>query len=106
MVDDQHGSPTWTADLAAVLVGLLERGAPPGVYHATNSGHTTWYGLAREALRLAGLDAEIAPVTTEAFPRPARRPRYSVLDCSATEALVGPIRDWREALAEALRAGV
>ena len=106
VVDDQRGSPTWTADLAAVLAGLLERGAPPGIYHATNSGDTTWYGLACEALRLAGIDAEISPVTTEAFPRPARRPRYSVLDCSATEALLGPIRHWRDALAEAMRVGV
>lgn len=106
VVDDQRGAPTWTGTLAAVLAELLERRAPAGVYHATNGGETTWYGLAVEAVRLAGLRAEITPVGTEAFPRPARRPGYSVLDCSATEAVVGAIPGWRDALAEALRVGV
>ncbi|HEX7049416.1 MAG TPA: sugar nucleotide-binding protein, partial [Longimicrobiales bacterium] len=57
------------------------------------------------ALRAAGLDAEIAAVPSDAFPTPARRPRYSVLDCSATEAVVGPLADWRVALNAALAEG-
>ena len=89
VVDDQRGSPTWTGTLAAVFADLLEREAPAGVYHACNRGETTWYGLAREALRLAGIEVEITPVTTAEFPRPAVRPAYSGLDCGAPEAGVG-----------------
>lgn len=99
VVADQRGAPTWTGDLARVIAGLLEQRAPSGVYHATNQGETTWYGLAMEALRLAGVEAEVTPVTTAEFPRPAPRPAYSVLDCAATEAIVGEIPGWREGLA-------
>ncbi len=102
VVDDQRGSPTWTGSLARVIAGLVEERAPTAVYHATNRGETTWYGLAREALEQAGLEAEITPVTTGEFPRPAPRPAYSVLDRAGTEAVVGEIMGWREALALAL----
>lgn len=102
VVADQRGSPTWTGDLARTIATLLEREAPSGVYHATNRGETTWYGLAVEALRVAGLDAQVTPVTTAEFPRPAPRPAYSVLDCTSTEAVTGAIPEWREALAAAL----
>lgn len=105
VVDDQRGTPTWTGTLAATLAGLLEADAPPGIYHATGRGETTWYAFAREALRLAGIEAEIVPVGTEAFPTPARRPRYSVLDCTSTEEVVGPLPDWRDALRTALAEG-
>ena len=105
VVDDQHGSPTWTGSLAVVLLTLLEKDAPNGVYHATNSGETTWFGFAAEALRLAGIEADMTRATTAEFQRRARRPAYSVLDCGATEAIVGPIPDWRAALATALSLG-
>lgn len=105
VVDDQRGRPTWTHSLAGLIAGLLERDAPAGVYHATDAGEATWYGFAAEALRLAGLDGvPIEPVTSDAFPRPAPRPRYSVLDLERTEAIVGPLRDWRDALARAIEA--
>ncbi len=106
VVDDQRGSPTWTHDLARVFADLLERNAPPGVYHATNSGDTTWYGLARAATRAAGIDILIKPIRTEDTKRPAKRPRYSVLDCSSTESIVGPLRAWDAALLAALEEGV
>jgi dTDP-4-dehydrorhamnose reductase len=102
VVADQYGSPTWTGSLARTIAELIERQAPAGVYHATNRGETTWHGLATEALRVAGVEAEITPVTTAEFPRPAPRPAYSVLDCTATEAVVGELAEWRESLAEAL----
>lgn len=104
VVEDQRGSPTWAGTLAWILAGLLERRAPSGIYHAANRGETTWYGLAAEALRLVGVPAEVEPVTSAEFPRPAARPAYSVLDCSTTEAVVGPIPRWEDALAGALRA--
>lgn len=106
VVADQRGAPTWTVDLARVFLDLLERNARPGIYHATNGGQTTWHGFAREALRLAGLPTHVEAITTEDMPRPAARPRYSVLDCSATEAIVGPIRPWQDALQAALAEGL
>jgi dTDP-4-dehydrorhamnose reductase len=109
VVDDQHGQPTWTAALAARLAELgtaaLSGAAPAGAYHATASGQTTWYGLARAVFAEAGLDpARVRPTTTDRFPRPAPRPRYSVLG-HGRWALAGlaPMGDWRAALAEALR---
>ncbi|MEJ2679460.1 MAG: dTDP-4-dehydrorhamnose reductase, partial [Gemmatimonadota bacterium] len=106
VVADQRGAPTWTVDLARVFLDLLEKDAPPGIYHATNGGQTTWHGFARETLRLAGLPTDVEAITTEDMPRPAPRPRYSVLDCSATEAIVGPMRSWQEALQDALAEGL
>ena len=106
VVNDQHGSPTWTRDLGTVVFRLLEAGAPAGIYHACNTGATTWYGLACSALQLAGVNGTVTPVTTAEFPRPATRPSYSVLDCSGTAALVGPLRPWRDALTAAIAEGV
>ena len=101
VVDDQVGQPTWTVDVAAAVVELVESNAPGGCYHATSAGSTTWFGFTQELFRLRGLDpSRVSPTTTEAFPRPAPRPAYSVLDHPAG----GPqIRDWRAALAEAMR---
>jgi dTDP-4-dehydrorhamnose reductase len=105
VVDDQRGAPTATPDLAAMIAALLERAVPAGIYHATNRGETTWYGLACTALELAGLKAEIAPCPSSEFPRPGERPAYSVLDCSATYAITGAAPEWREGLARVLAAG-
>ncbi|QYC38100.1 dTDP-4-dehydrorhamnose reductase [Nonomuraea coxensis DSM 45129] len=96
VVDDQRGQPTWSADVADRLV-LLARAddLPPGVYHATSAGETTWYGFAREIFGLLGADQDrVRPVPSAACPRPARRPANSVLACRRGE----PIRHWREAL--------
>lgn len=81
-VDDQRGSPTFTADLAVGLRRLaIARMA--GTYHLTNGGSTSWYGLVREILELAGADpAIVSPISTDQLdpPRPAPRPANSVLD--------------------------
>ena len=80
VVDDQLGQPTWTADLAAQLVALLDADAPAGIYHGTNSGAATWFEFARAVLEESGLDPErITPTDSCAFVRPAPRPAYSVL---------------------------
>ncbi|MGB7979919.1 MAG: dTDP-4-dehydrorhamnose reductase [Candidatus Nanopelagicales bacterium] len=104
VVDDQRGQPTWSRDLAEQIVALVDAGAPAGVYHGTASGQTTWFGLTREIYRLIGADPHrVQPTTTEAFPRPAPRPAYSVLGHDRWAAVgLAPIRDWRAALAEAL----
>ncbi len=104
VVDDQRGQPTWSRDLAAQILALADARAPAGIYHGTSSGHTTWFGLTREIYRLIGADpARVHPTTTEAFPRPAPRPAYSVLAHERWADIgLAPIRDWREALVEAL----
>lgn len=101
VVDDQVGQPTWTLDLATRIVELVERDAPAGIYHGTNSGRTSWFGFARAVLEEAGLDPErIRPTTSAEFVRPAPRPAFSVLGHEAWhDAGLPPMRDWREALA-------
>ncbi|GAB1824368.1 dTDP-4-dehydrorhamnose reductase [Herbidospora sp. RD11066] len=95
VVADQHGQPTWTHDLAIQIVDLAGAG---GVFHATNSGATTWHGLAQEVFRLLGADpARVRPITSAEFPRPAPRPKNSVLANTRSK----PMRDWREALTDA-----
>jgi dTDP-4-dehydrorhamnose reductase len=105
VVNDQHGGPTWTCDLAQGIVHLIER-APAGTYHFSNAGETTWFDFARAVLEGAGLRADLRPTTSSAFQAKAARPTYSVLDCTLTEQYTGPIRSWGDALADALRAGV
>jgi dTDP-4-dehydrorhamnose reductase len=104
VVDDQLGQPTWSRDLARQILALIKAEAPAGIYHGTSSGQTTWCGFTREIYRLIGADPErVRPTTTASFPRPAPRPAYSVLGHDRWSAVgLDPIRDWREALAEAL----
>jgi len=100
VVDDQVGRPTYAGDLAAAIRSLVDRRVT-GIVHFANGGDATWYDLARESLRLSGRDdVALKPVATEEFPRPARRPRHSVLDTSLYERLtkVTP-RHWHQALA-------
>ena len=108
VVDDQLGQPTWTADLAAQIVALLDAGAPAGIYHGTNSGEASWFDFARAVLEQNGLDPDrITPTDSSAFVRPAPRPSYSVLGHDAWRAAgLEPMRDWREALADAVATGV
>lgn len=103
VVDDQRGSPTWSADLARGLVALAGSGAAPGIYHCTGSGDTTWYGLARAVFGELGADPErVRPTTTDKFPRPAPRPAYSVLSDAAWRAAgLEPLPHWRAALRQA-----
>jgi dTDP-4-dehydrorhamnose reductase len=106
VVDAQVGSPTWAADLATGLVALGARPGPlPPVLHRTDAGAVSWYGLARAVYEEVGADpALVTPTTTEAFPRPAPRPAWSVLDGSAWLAAGLPApRPWRTALHLALQ---
>ncbi len=101
VVDDQRGRPTSAEHLAQVTLALLEKKAR-GTLHVTDGGDCTWYDFAAEIVRIAGHRARILPCTTAEFPRPAKRPAYSVLDLGPTEAVVGPMRDWRENLADVM----
>ncbi len=103
VVDDQRGSPTWSADLARGLVELAGSAARPGIYHCTGSGETSWYGLARAVFEELGADpARVLPTSTDKFPRPAPRPAYSVLsDLAWRDAGLSPMPHWRAALRHA-----
>lgn len=110
VVDDQRGQPTWSAALAGQLVALADAAlagrAPAGIYHGTASGETTWYGFAREIFACHGFDPDrVRPTTSDRFPRPARRPAYSVLGHARWAATgVVPLPHWRDMLCAALRA--
>jgi dTDP-4-dehydrorhamnose reductase len=84
-VDDQRGCPTFTPDLASMIV-RLGTGRRPGIFHVTNQGATTWYGFARDVVAAAGADPDrVEPIATADLdpPRPAPRPANSVLDNAA-----------------------
>ena len=107
VVDDQRGSPTWSLHLARGLTALGVADVAPGIWHCTGAGETTWYGFARAIFAELGLDpARVRPTTTEAFPRPAPRPSYSVLSDAASgiEAGLPELPHWRDALHEAFLA--
>jgi dTDP-4-dehydrorhamnose reductase len=102
VVADQVGSPTYTPDLAAGILALLDAGAR-GIWHVTGSGMTNWLEFAKAALEDFGLSNEIAPLTSEQWrqmrPNSAVRPPYTVLDTEAFAQATGrPMRNWREAL--------
>jgi len=105
VVDDQVGSPTWTGDLAQGLLELTRSAAPSGVLHATNGGEVSWYGFARAVFEELGADpARVEPTDAAGFPRPAKRPAYSVLSQNAWRAAgLSPLRGWRVALADAFQ---
>ncbi len=106
VVDDQRGSPTFTRDLAQGLLRLLDAGRF-GTYHCTNTGDCTWYDLAAHALACAGLDVPLARTDTASFPRPARRPAYSVLANGRFETVTGwRMPPWQDAVRRHLEATV
>ncbi|MPQ99787.1 dTDP-4-dehydrorhamnose reductase [Modestobacter sp. I12A-02628] len=99
VVDDQHGTPTWSRDLAAGLVAAALSPAR-GTLHATNTGATTWFGLARLVFEAAGADpARVQPTTSAEFRRPAPRPAWSVLSpASWTAAGLAPLPAWEDSV--------
>jgi dTDP-4-dehydrorhamnose reductase len=106
VVNDQRCTPSFTADVAAASVALITTNAY-GLYHVTNGGGCTWYELAREAFRLAGVTADLAPITSKEFGAPARRPLFSGLSNEKLRSSgVNPPRPWQSALAAYLAARV
>jgi dTDP-4-dehydrorhamnose reductase len=101
VVVDQLGRPTSAEHLARVTLQLLDKEAR-GTLHVTDGGQCSWHEFASEIVRLAGHKARVDACTAEEFARPAKRPAYSVLDLGPTEALVGPMPDWRNNLANVI----
>lgn len=103
VVTDEHGSPTYTPDLAGGIIALAEAGAG-GLYHLAGSGSCSRFEMALEILRLAGIDVPVEPVTSDAFPTKAARPANSVLDCTKAAALGVVMPEWHDALARFIAA--
>jgi dTDP-4-dehydrorhamnose reductase len=97
VVNDQRGSPTFTPDLASALVKLCRANAR-GIVHVTNSGECSWYDFATEIVRGAGMTTTVKPVTTAEFPRPAKRPAYSVLSPDSLRAHNIHMPKWQDGL--------
>ncbi|KHD38453.1 spore coat protein [Clostridium acetobutylicum] len=100
VVHDQVGTPTSTVDLARVVLKVIDE-KNYGTFHCTCKGICSWYDFAVEIFRLTGIDVKVTPCTTEEFPRPAKRPKYSVLRNYMLELTTGDItREWKESLKE------
>ena len=109
VVDDQMGSPTFAWDLgmaSVAAVGALEKGREDvyGIFHATNSGVTSWHGFAQKIFEVAGIEkVDLSPIPTESYPTPAPRPAYSVLDCDRLHRVLQvQMPDWRDALSRCI----
>lgn len=98
VISDQHGSPTFTYDVAQATKEIVAT-YPPGIYHTVNTGQTTWYDFALKIFTLACVNVTVTPVTSAEFPRPAQRPRYSMLKNTRGPAL----RPWEDALDDYLK---
>lgn len=99
VVKDQIGSPTYTLDLAKEIKLLIEKRAPYGVYHVTNSGYCSWYQFAKEIFRVAGVKADLRSTTTNISTSKVKRPKYSVLKNLKIEKLgIKGMPSWHSAL--------
>ncbi|HLD22033.1 MAG TPA: dTDP-4-dehydrorhamnose reductase [Patescibacteria group bacterium] len=94
VVDEEYASPTYAPDLAAQTRVLLEGQYQPGIYHVTNTGACTWFEFANEIFKQKNISVQVKPVLASHFPRPAARPKYSVLLNTKLPAL----RSWQDAL--------
>ncbi|MDH5542123.1 MAG: dTDP-4-dehydrorhamnose reductase [Nitrospinota bacterium] len=102
VVDDQVGAPTYYPDLAEAILKMVEKEVT-GTVHISNSGSCSWYEFAKAIFEEKGMDVKVLPVPSSEFPRPAKRPANSRLDCGRYAGIAGkPLRDWRDALKEYL----
>ena len=98
VVADQVMSPTSALWAAEAILDFLDRGGPPGVYHAANAGAVSWFDFARAIVARAGVAAEVVPIAAADWPSPVRRPAWSALDCARLAGVIGPIPPWETAL--------
>jgi dTDP-4-dehydrorhamnose reductase len=106
IVDDQTGTPTYAKDLAEVLINIITRKPIPyGIYHLSNEGTATWFEFAQAIFEINNNSINLSPITTEAYPLTAKRPKYSVMDkTKLKKALSLEIPHWKDSLAKALKA--
>jgi dTDP-4-dehydrorhamnose reductase len=102
VVSDQVGSPTYAADLAAAIMHIIESGDASnakGIFHYSNEGQISWHEFAQAIKELTGSNCTVNPIPSSAYPTPAKRPQYSLLDKSRIRAEFGlEIPGWRESL--------
>jgi dTDP-4-dehydrorhamnose reductase len=107
VVNDQLGAPTWSrtvADTSALMLAQARAGGPlwwernSGVYHLSSQGRTSWFGFTEAIVEEAGIDCQLAPISSDAWPTAARRPANSVLDTGKLRERFGNLPEWREAL--------
>lgn len=104
VVEDQIMAPTATADIAGVILRMLAESVAPGIWHVAGGGAASWYEFAREIIRMAGVEAEVSPCASDAFPTRALRPAYSALSTEKLAAAYAPMPPWQESLERYLRA--
>ena len=104
VVNDQIGSPTYAADLARAIMQMISSGKwVPGIYNFSNEGVISWFDFANEIKRLVNSSCVVNPLSTEQFPTPAKRPKYSVLDKTKIQQTFSiQLRDWKESLKECI----
>ena len=100
VVNDQKGSPTWAADLASFIVHIINLPQwHPGIYNYSNDGEITWYDFALEIKRIIGSDCIVHPIPSSAYPTPAKRPAYSVMDKQKIKLVFGVHPEsWKQSL--------
>jgi len=94
VVDDQIGSPTYALDLAQATLEIIDTKKPFGIYHRANDGQTSWHGFAKEIFSVFKIKANLSACSTEEYPTPTKRPKFSVLLSTKLE----PMRSWQDAL--------
>ena len=99
VVDEEYSNPTYTPDLAKQTKYIIENKVSFGIYHAIDEGACTWYTFVQEIFKIKNIDAELVPVSSDKFPRPAKRPAYS----SLINTKLPKMRSWQEALEEYLK---
>lgn len=103
VVFDQHGSPTYTKDLADIIYQALEKNIPYGIYHTTNLGFTTWYDFTKKIYDLVGISCKVSPVTSEEFASIAKRPANSMLSKEKILDAGISVPSWEDALERYLK---
>jgi dTDP-4-dehydrorhamnose reductase len=104
VVNDQVGTPTYAADLAAAIIDIIVKDKwQGGIYHYSNEGAISWYDFAVAIRDLSGLSCKVNPIPTTAYPTPAKRPHYSVLDkTKIRKTFQLPMIDWKTSLTKCI----
>ena len=104
VVADQIGTPTYAVDLAKVIITIINKANPEfGIFHYSNEGVASWYDFAEAIFDISKTKVELSPIRTEAYPTPAKRPSFSVMDKAKIKSSLGiKIPYWRESLKECL----
>ena len=103
VVADEIGCPTYAYDLANAIKYIIDNNITKyGLYHFAGTGQASWFEFAKEIVAMSGGTANILPTTAKEYGLPAKRPAYSVLDCSKIESLGVKTRPWKESLKECI----